>query len=210
MNKLALIGLAAALSFSALHLARADKPGPDWMTAQQVIEQVLKSGYTQVTRIEAEDGRWEGEGIKNGQKTEFHADPKTGAIKSEKLDQPESDWMTAQQVIEQALKSGYTQVTKLEADGGRWEGEGIKNGQKTEFHADPKTGAITSEKLDQSGDWMPAQQVIEQVLKSGYTQVTKLEADGDQWEGEGIKNGQKMEFQADPKTGVIISEKLDD
>jgi hypothetical protein len=57
---------------------------------------------------------------------------------------------------------------------------------------------------------MPAQQVIEQVLKSGYTQVTKLETDGDQWEGEGIKNGQKMEFQADPKTGVIISEKLDD
>jgi hypothetical protein len=40
-------------------------------------------------------------------------------------------------------------VTKLEAAGGRWEGEGIKNGQKTEFHADPKTGAITSEKLDQ-------------------------------------------------------------
>ena len=129
MNKLALIGLAAALSFSGLHVARADKPRPDWMTAQQVIEQVLKSGYTQVTRIEAEDGRWEGEGIKNGQKTEFHADPKTGAITSEKLDQS-GDWMPAQQVIEQVLKSGYTQVTKLEADGDQWEGEGIKNGQK--------------------------------------------------------------------------------
>jgi hypothetical protein len=27
-------------------------------------------------------------------------------------------------------------------------GEGIKNGQKMEFHADPKAGAITSEKLE--------------------------------------------------------------
>jgi hypothetical protein len=57
---------------------------------------------------------------------------------------------------------------------------------------------------------MPAQQVIEQVLKSGYTQVTQLEADDGRWEGEGIKNGQKMDFYADPKTGVITFEKLDD
>ncbi len=57
---------------------------------------------------------------------------------------------------------------------------------------------------------MPAQQVIEQVLKSGYTQVTQLEADEGRWEGEGIKNGQKMDFHADPKTGVITFEKRDD
>jgi len=31
-------------------------------------------------------------------------------------------------------------------------------------------------------------------------------ADG---KGNGIKNGQKMDFHADPKTGVIVSEKLD-
>jgi hypothetical protein len=56
---------------------------------------------------------------------------------------------------------------------------------------------------------MPAQQVIETVLKSGYTQVTKIEADDGHWEGEGVKNGQKMEFHADPKTGAIIREKPD-
>jgi Peptidase propeptide and YPEB domain len=152
MNNLAHITLAAALSFSALHLARADQPGPDWMPAQQVIEQVLKSGYTQVTKIEAEDGRWEGEGIKNGKKMEFHADPKTGVITTENLDQPGPDWMPVQQVVEQVLKSGYTQITKLEADDGRWEGEGIKNGQKMAFQADPKTGVITTEKPDDEDD----------------------------------------------------------
>jgi uncharacterized membrane protein YkoI len=46
------------------------------------------------------------------------------------------------------MESGYSQVTKLEADDGRWEGEGVKNGQKMEFHADPKSGAIVSEKPD--------------------------------------------------------------
>jgi hypothetical protein len=49
-------------------------------------EAVLKSGYTQVSKIEAEDGRWEGEGIKDGKKMDFHADPKTGVITSEKVD----------------------------------------------------------------------------------------------------------------------------
>lgn len=56
--------------------------------------------------------------------------------------------MPTQKVIEQILKSGYTQITQLEADDGRWEGKGIKSGQKMDFHADPKIGVITFEKLD--------------------------------------------------------------
>lgn len=86
MNKLVPVVLAATLSAMGPGLAKADQPGPDWMSAQEVIEKALRSGYTEVTKLEADDGRWEGEGIKNGQKMEFHADPKTGAITSEKLD----------------------------------------------------------------------------------------------------------------------------
>ena len=86
MNKLASVVFVVALSMGPLNLARADQPGPDWMPAQKVIEQILKSGYTQVNKIEADDGRWEGEGIKDGKKMDFHADPKTGAITFEKLD----------------------------------------------------------------------------------------------------------------------------
>jgi hypothetical protein len=86
MNKIASVSFAAALSIGSLNLAKADQPGPDWMPAQQVLEKVLKSGYSQVTELEADDGRWEGEGIKDGQKMEFHADPKTGVITFEKID----------------------------------------------------------------------------------------------------------------------------
>ena len=31
-----------------------------------------------------------------------------------------------------------------------------------------------------------------------------------EWEGEGVKNGKKMEFRADPKAGAIIEEEPDD
>jgi hypothetical protein len=67
-------------------LALADTPGADWMPAEQVKQKLMQAGYTQVIKIEADDGRWEGEGIKDGKKMEFHADPKTGAITFEKVD----------------------------------------------------------------------------------------------------------------------------
>ena len=86
MNKFTSVFLVGVLSAWSPNLAMADQPGADWMPAQQVIEKVLQAGYTQVTKIEAEDGRWEGEGIKNGKKMDFHADPKTGAIISEEPD----------------------------------------------------------------------------------------------------------------------------
>lgn len=88
MNKPAAIVSALALAITTMSLdsAKADQPGADWMPAPQVMEKLLKSGYTQVIKIEADDGHWEGEGIKNGVKMEFHADPKTGAITSEKPD----------------------------------------------------------------------------------------------------------------------------
>ena len=86
MHRLAMLVFAAALSTGSLNLARADQPGADWMPAEQVKQKVLQSGYTQVTKLEADDGRWEGEGIKDGKKMDFHADPKTGVITSEKLD----------------------------------------------------------------------------------------------------------------------------
>jgi peptidase YpeB-like protein len=86
MRKFTAVVLTGVLAAGSLDLAMADQPGADWMPAQQVIEKALKAGYTQVTKLEADDGRWEGEGIKNGQKTDFHADPRTGVINFEKPD----------------------------------------------------------------------------------------------------------------------------
>ncbi|MFB6464448.1 PepSY domain-containing protein [Bradyrhizobium tunisiense] len=86
MNKSASVVLAVVLAAVAINVAHADRPGADWMPIQQVIEKVLKSGFTLVSKIEADDGRWEGEGIKDGQRMKFHADAKTGEIISTKPD----------------------------------------------------------------------------------------------------------------------------
>jgi hypothetical protein len=67
-------------------IALADTPGPDWMPLEQVAQKVKEAGYTVISELKADDGRWEGEGIKYGKKMEFRADPKTGAITSEKPD----------------------------------------------------------------------------------------------------------------------------
>ncbi|MBO1019968.1 MULTISPECIES: PepSY domain-containing protein [unclassified Methylobacterium] len=78
--------LALLLTAGSTGIALADKPGADWMPAEQVKQKLMAAGYTDITEFEADDGHWEGEGMKNGVKMEFHADPKTGAIISEKPD----------------------------------------------------------------------------------------------------------------------------
>ncbi|MBN9562140.1 MAG: PepSY domain-containing protein [Alphaproteobacteria bacterium] len=64
--------------------ARADKPGADWMSQEQVTQKLTGMGYSHVSGLEADDGHWEGYAVHNGKIVKFHADPKTGAILSEK------------------------------------------------------------------------------------------------------------------------------
>ena len=77
---LAMVGLVTVAASS----ARADQPGADWMPADQVKAHLMKEGYTSISSFEADDGHWEGEGVKGGRKMQFHADPKTGRLLSEK------------------------------------------------------------------------------------------------------------------------------
>lgn len=81
------ISLAAALLLAGVAApALADKPGGDWISEDQVGSKLTAAGYSSVTKIEADDGHWEGEGIKDGRKHEFHVDPHTGAIVKDEAD----------------------------------------------------------------------------------------------------------------------------
>lgn len=86
MKTIAAVILALTLVCGTHRCALAETPGPDWMRADQVIQKLLQSGYTLISKIEADDGRWEGHGVKNGLKMEFHADAKSGIVTFEKLD----------------------------------------------------------------------------------------------------------------------------
>lgn len=78
---LALIGALSAPAW-------ADQPGADWKVTQEQASETLKAaGYTQITKIEADDGHWEGEGTKaDGMKYEFKVDPHTGKIVKDEMD----------------------------------------------------------------------------------------------------------------------------
>ena len=69
-------------------LAWADQPGADWKVSKDQAEATLKgAGYTQITKIEADDGHWEGEGIKaDGKQYEFKVDPRDGKVVKDELD----------------------------------------------------------------------------------------------------------------------------
>jgi hypothetical protein len=84
--KAAALALCVALAGSGLAFADDDVPGADWMPKDQVVQKLEAAGYTNVTGIHADDGYWEGKGVKNGKIMEFHVNPHTGAIAKEKID----------------------------------------------------------------------------------------------------------------------------
>lgn len=63
---------------------------------------------------------------------------------------------------------------------------------------------------DQPGaGWLTLEQVKQKLTDAGYTEISELEADDGQWEGEGTKNGQMMDFHIDPHSGEFTKEEVD-
>ena len=86
-----IILLAAAFLFLAgtgVAFADHDVPGADWMSKSQVTSKLEAAGYSAITGLHADDGYWEGKGVKNGKIMEFHVDPHSGALTKE---EPEND-----------------------------------------------------------------------------------------------------------------------
>jgi hypothetical protein len=75
----------AALTLAGTAWAAADQPGKDWITVEQAKSKLQAAGYTNVTKIEADDGHYEGVGVKNGQVYEFHVDPHSGKLTKDKV-----------------------------------------------------------------------------------------------------------------------------
>ncbi|RRV04247.1 PepSY domain-containing protein [Pseudomonas sp. v388] len=77
----------ALLSAMISSTAWADQPGADWISMQRTQEILKGAGYVLVTRIEADDGHWEGKGIKeDGMEYEFRMDPHSGKITQDEKD----------------------------------------------------------------------------------------------------------------------------
>jgi hypothetical protein len=71
---------AMMLGLAASGFAYADQPGADWMKADQVIQKLTAKGYTNFSKVEADDGHWELEADLKGVRYDLHVDPKSGDI----------------------------------------------------------------------------------------------------------------------------------
>jgi hypothetical protein len=78
--------LIAAIALACVACDLDDWPGPDWMPRAAVVKSLEAAGYADVGHLEADDGHWEGKGMKNGRLVRFHVDPHSGAIYKEKAE----------------------------------------------------------------------------------------------------------------------------
>lgn len=83
--RIALAIAATALGAGSV-LADNDVPGADWMPQAEVMKKLQAAGYTNVTGLHADDGYWEGKGVKDGKIMEFHVDPHSGAFTKQEVD----------------------------------------------------------------------------------------------------------------------------
>jgi hypothetical protein len=78
--------LIAAIALACAGCDLDDWPGSDWIPRSEAVKRLEAAGYTDVGHLEADDGHWEGKGMKNGRPEEFHVDPHSGAIYKEKAE----------------------------------------------------------------------------------------------------------------------------
>jgi hypothetical protein len=74
-----LVAIAAAATAALAAPALADVPGANWISSTKVTAMLAKQGY-RVTKIEADDGHWEGEAVRKDARFDFHVDPQSGRI----------------------------------------------------------------------------------------------------------------------------------
>lgn len=55
-------------------------PGADCMTKEQVTKKLTDMGYTNIRKLEAEDGHWESDAAEGSTVYETHVDPQTGEL----------------------------------------------------------------------------------------------------------------------------------
>ena len=72
--------LASALVVGMSGMAYADMPGADWMNKDQITNKLTDMGYTNIRKLEADDGHWEGDATKGSTEYEIHVDPHTGEL----------------------------------------------------------------------------------------------------------------------------------
>ena len=104
MRKTFPVAIAALFAVGFADPALADRVGAGWISIEQATQKAEDAGYTELSNMHADDGRWERKGIKEDKHLVFYLDPKTGAISDEHPASRSACARRAASLIPQALK----------------------------------------------------------------------------------------------------------
>lgn len=132
------------------------------LTATQLRDALAAAGYTRIHDVDFDDGFWEAEATApNGDRVDLVLHPVTAAVLSSRIDYDNDDddnddvpptgsnALTADAIRALLTTAGYTRITDVEFDDGRWEAEATNpQGVRVDLVLDPVTGAILRERRD--------------------------------------------------------------
>lgn len=130
-------------------------------------------------------------------------------------DLPPTAVKPAVEIVEQLEKMEYGPFIEVSFDDGYWEVEAYKNELPYELVIDGRSGKVLSERRDDAeprpaSDAQPLSKVLQTLIKAGYNNIDEIAFERTYWEIEVWRLSGNRELQVDPKTGEVLSDRLDD
>jgi uncharacterized membrane protein YkoI len=130
-------------------------------------------------------------------------------------DAPIAGNLSIADIVAKLEKSGFGPFSEVSREHGQWEVEVQKGRDALELIVSSSTGEIISQYADDTDPQPPSgslalSEVLKKVAAAGYSDIESVSFERRYWEVEAFKGGQEHECQVDPKTGEIVSDRLDD
>lgn len=188
------------------------------LSMEQIIARAKGQGYTDISEIEREGGRYCVEALdQDGKRVEVFFDARTGETipDAEVHGSSQSDRLSIDQIIAKAKEQGYSDISEVEREGDKYciEARDAK-GEEVEIFLDAKTGErVTEEKKKakdtkdaKEGEDLSKDEIIAKLKEQGYPEVSKIEREresGQYWAMATDADGKKFELHVDARTGDI-------
>lgn len=129
-------------------------------------------------------------------------------------DTPPRSSKSLSSILEAVMDAGYTDVTEVSFDDGRWEIECLKGRKSVGLAVNPQSGKVVTEYADEPHPQLPAQgepllAIVRRLEKDGYTPIKKVDFEVNGWEVEALHDSTWRELTL-ATDGKILTDQLDD
>ena len=122
---------------------------------------------------------------------------------------------TLSAIVQGLEEKGIGPFVEASYDDGLIEVEAYRDDESLELTVDPATGDVLSEHRDEPEPRPPQgslkfSEILSRMEDSGHVRVNEASFERRYWEVETIRDNTKYESHVDPKSGDVISERVDD